>query len=87
MGVDGPATPAALYKMISIPEAQDAVLRETHPVGTASVPLHKAVGSVLSESVNARDDLPPFPASIKVSFAPPWCAWLTKILQITSGTG
>jgi len=69
MGVDGPATPAALYKMISIPEAQDAVLRETHPVGTASVPLHKAVGSVLSESVNARDDLPPFPASIKDGYA------------------
>ena len=69
MVTDTPKTPAALYKMISIPEAQEFVLKETYPVGKVSVPLHEAVGRVLADSVKARDDLPPFPASIKVRHA------------------
>jgi hypothetical protein len=68
MTVKGPATPAALYKMITIPEAQKMVLKEAHPVGKMSVSLHEAVGKVLADSVKAIDDLPPFPASIKVRF-------------------
>jgi gephyrin len=54
------------YKMISIPEAQDAVLARTPVLGVERVPLGAAVGRVLAEPVTARDSLPPFPASIKV---------------------
>lgn len=62
-----PATPAALYKMISIPEAQTVVLRETPQLDSQDVSLHEAAGKVLLSDVKARDDLPPFPASIKVA--------------------
>lgn len=64
-----PATPAAFYKMIPIPEAQEIVLRETHVNDIVTIPIHEALGFVLAESVTAKDDLPPFPASIKVGIS------------------
>ncbi|GBF94452.1 molybdopterin biosynthesis, partial [Raphidocelis subcapitata] len=57
------------YKMISIPEAQETVLRHTPALGVEEVPLAEAVGRVLAAPVGARDDLPPFPASIKDGYA------------------
>lgn len=62
----GPATPAALYKMISIPEAQRIVLSETSSLPTRTISLYEAIGRILAADVHAKDDLPPFPASIKV---------------------
>ena len=66
MASQGPATPSALYKMISIPEAQKTVLSETFCLPSVSVTLEDAVGCVLAEDVHAPDSVPPFPASIKV---------------------
>ena len=62
-----PATPAALYKMIPIPEAQKIVLAETHANPVVQLPLLEALGATLAEDVKAKDNLPPFPASIKVA--------------------
>lgn len=61
-----PATPAALYKMISIPEAQTVVLKETISLPKNDILLHQATGTILAADVHAKDNLPPFPASIKV---------------------
>ena len=66
MAQPGPATPSALYKMISIPEAQDVVLAESQCLPSLSVNLADADGCILSEGVKAPEDVPPFPASIKV---------------------
>lgn len=63
---DAPATPAAFYKMISVPEAQRTVLEQARVLGSETVPLAKLLGRVLSENVSASEALPPFPASIKV---------------------
>ena len=65
----GPATPAASYRMISIPEAQETVLRHAMPLPPQHVGLSLAVGRVLAQDVLAPEPLPPFPASIKA------CAW------------
>ncbi|DBA77249.1 hypothetical protein WJX79_006001 [Trebouxia sp. C0005] len=69
MAAQGPATPSALYKMISIPEAQEIVLSETQPLPSVSVGFVDAVGSVLAENVQAPENVPPFPASIKDGYA------------------
>lgn len=66
MAAQGPATPSALYKMISIPEAQKIVLAETERLPSVSIPLSEAQGRILAEDVQAQEDVPPFPASIKV---------------------
>lgn len=68
MAAQGPATPSALYKMISIPEAQQTVLSETTRLPSVSVTLSEAQGCILAEDVQAPEDVPPFPASIKVRF-------------------
>lgn len=52
--------------MIPIPEAQEIVLKNTNVLASELVPLEEAVGRVLADTVTAKDDLPPFPASIKV---------------------
>jgi hypothetical protein len=62
----GPATPAALYSMVTIPEAQQKVLAETLPLPPVIVDLADAGGLILAEDVLAPEPLPPFPASIKV---------------------
>lgn len=66
MSDQGPATPSALYKMISIPEAQHIVLAESQALPSISVSLSEACGAILAEDVSAPEDVPPFPASIKV---------------------
>lgn len=66
MTIEGPATPAARYKMISIPEAQSVVLNETVQTKIETVALHGAAGFILAKDVIAKDNLPPFSASIKV---------------------
>ena len=61
----GPATPAAAYRLISIPEAQETVLRHALPLPPQRVGLGSAVGRILLQDVLAPEPLPPFPASIK----------------------
>eukprot|EP00879_Flechtneria_rotunda_P011488 GHRR01012001.1.p1 GENE.GHRR01012001.1~~GHRR01012001.1.p1 ORF type:complete len:319 (+),score=94.00 GHRR01012001.1:795-1751(+) len=60
---------AARYKMISIPEAQSIVLEKTSVLPAEIVPLADAVGRILAETITAKDNLPPFPASIMDGFA------------------
>lgn len=67
---------AARYKMISIPEAQATVLQHTPVLESETVPLSAALGRVLADTVTARDNLPPFPASIMVR-----CGWYTPQQQ------
>ena len=61
-----PATPAAFYKMISIPEAQRTVLDQARVLDSETLGLDAVLGRVLSADVVAPEALPPFPASIKV---------------------
>lgn len=56
----------AAYSFITIPEAQRIVLEHTPLLGTEQVELSAACGRTVSETITATDDLPPFPASIKV---------------------
>lgn len=60
---------AARYKMISIPDAQATVLQHTPVLESEQVPLGSALGRVLAQTVTARDNLPPFPASIMVGLS------------------
>ena len=66
MATGGPAMPEALYKFVSIPEAQAMSLRETACLGSETVSFTEALGQVVAEDVLAPEPLPPFPASIKV---------------------
>ena len=51
--------------MITVAEAQAAVLARCCAVGLEEVYFEDALGRVLAEDVYAKDPLPPFPASIK----------------------
>ncbi|GMH32502.1 hypothetical protein BSKO_00336 [Bryopsis sp. KO-2023] len=64
-----PRTPAAGYGMISIAEAQRIVLENTHTLSAVDVPVSESVGFVVAEDVQAKEPLPPFPASIKDGYA------------------
>lgn len=66
MAGQGPATTSAQYEMISIPEAQRIVLAETEALSSITASLSEAVGAILAEDMQAPEDVPPFPASIKV---------------------
>ncbi len=61
------ATTANMYRMVSIAEAQETVLKAISPLPVMSVGLVDAMGYVLGKNVIAREPLPPFPASIKAS--------------------
>ncbi|BDA47114.1 Gephyrin [Coccomyxa sp. Obi] len=69
MGVRMSATTANMYRMVSIAEAQETVLKAIGPLPVTSVGLSDANGHVLGEDVIAREPLPPFPASIKDGYA------------------
>lgn len=59
------------YPLVSVAHAQEVVARESQTLPAEEVDLSKAAGRVLAETVTAKDDLPPFPASIKV-LCPPY---------------
>lgn len=63
----GPATPSAAYGMISIAEAQEIVLHNSETLSVVEASLTEALGLVVAEDVFAKEPLPAFPASIKVS--------------------
>ena len=65
-----PSTPAASYRMISVPEAQDLILQHTFRLQQQQVPLAEAVGCVLASDTQAMDNIPPYRASIKVNLQP-----------------
>lgn len=65
----GPATPAAAYRMISIPEALSTVLSETVPLPAETVPFHSAFQHTLAEDVSAAEPVPGYRASIKDGYA------------------
>jgi hypothetical protein len=56
----------AAYSYVTIPDAQATVLAHTPRPGSELVELGAAAGRIVAETVRAADDLPPFPASIKV---------------------
>lgn len=56
------------YPLVSVSDAQEVVERESETLPAEEVDLSQAAGRVLAETVTAKDDLPPFPASIKVSY-------------------
>ena len=58
---------AHLYKMLSIAEANEIVQGSISALDGMEVDLINATGYVLAEDIKAREPLPPFPASIKVS--------------------
>lgn len=55
--------------MISVEEALEIVLRVAQRLPPVTVPLQEALGKILAQQVAAPDPLPPYPASIKVSFS------------------
>lgn len=55
------------YPLVSVADAQEVVTRESQTLPAEEVDLSQAAGRVLAETVTAKDDLPPFPASIKVT--------------------
>ena len=54
--------------MLSVDEALRLVLRVAQRLPRVTVPLHESLGKVLADDVTAPDPLPPYPASIKVSY-------------------
>ena len=84
----GPATPAASYRMISIPEAQETVLCHALPLLPQRVGLGSAVGRVLAQDVLAPEPLPPFPASIKacVGMASIKCVHKRRLFRNSTAT-
>lgn len=61
-----PATPSALYKMLSIPDAQELILRESELLPAVEVPMAQALHHTLAADVLAPEPVPGFRASIKV---------------------
>jgi molybdopterin molybdotransferase len=55
--------------MLSVTEARERILQRFHPVEATRLPLDRAAGRVLSESISARTDLPLFDNSSVDGFA------------------
>lgn len=64
-----PATPAAGFKMISIPEALDTVLSETGTLSVITIPFQEALHHTLAADVFASEPVPGYRASIKDGYA------------------
>jgi hypothetical protein len=58
------------YSFITIPEAQEIVLSHTQLLPAEEISLAQAYGRTLAAPVTAADNIPPFPASIKVHHLP-----------------
>jgi hypothetical protein len=56
-----------MYRMLSIAEAQETVLKAVSTLGSQKLKITDAVGQILAQDVRAQEPLPPFPASIKVA--------------------
>lgn len=54
------------YPLVTVPDAQKLVDQKAVALSSEEVSLKEAHGRVLAQVVCATDDLPPFPASIKV---------------------
>jgi hypothetical protein len=54
------------YPLVSVADAQQIIEKQSVSLKSEEVGLQDALGRVLAQPVLARDDLPPFPASIKV---------------------
>lgn len=55
--------------MISVEEAQQAILFRIQPLGRARVPILEALGRVLAEDVHSPRDIPPWPNSAMDGYA------------------
>lgn len=72
MAGDGaPATPAAFYKMLSVPDAVELILSETALLPAEEVPFAAAFQHTLAADVRAAEPVPGFRASIKASILMP----------------
>lgn len=59
-------TTHSAYPLVSVVHAQQIVEKHAVALPSEEVGLQEALGRVLAQTVLASDDLPPFPASIKV---------------------
>lgn len=66
-GNGAPATPAAFYKMLSVPDAVELILSETALLPAEEVPFAAAFQHTLAADVLAAEPVPGFRASIKAS--------------------
>ncbi len=64
-GNGAPATPAAFYKMLSVPDAVELILSETAQLPAEEVPFAAAFQHTLAADVLAAEPVPGFRASIK----------------------
>jgi len=55
--------------MLSVEEAQQKVLNESHRLNPVKVPLHSAVGLILAENIHSLEDIPPFDNSAVDGYA------------------
>jgi molybdopterin molybdotransferase len=60
---------ASPYPMVSVDQAIEVILQNVALLGTEIVPLDRAIGRVLAETVYAADDMPPFVASAVDGYA------------------
>ena len=58
-----------MAELLSLADAQAAVLARVRALGAEEVPVEEAAGRVLAEDVRAAVDLPPFPSSAMDGFA------------------
>ncbi|KAL4436361.1 hypothetical protein ABPG77_009923 [Micractinium sp. CCAP 211/92] len=68
-GNGAPATPAAFYKMLSVPDAVELILSETTQLPAEEVPFAAAFQHTLAADVLAAEPVPGFRASIKDGYA------------------
>lgn len=61
------------YRMVSVQEALDTILRAAHPLGVEPVQLTEAVSRILAEDVYAEADLPGLPRSSVDGYAVASC--------------
>lgn len=54
--------------MISVADALQSVLNVCQRLPPVTVSLHSALGKVLAQDIRAPDPLPPYPASVKVTY-------------------
>ncbi|KDD71615.1 hypothetical protein H632_c4686p0, partial [Helicosporidium sp. ATCC 50920] len=64
-----PATPAAGYAMVSVPEAVDRVLAATQPLAPVEMACADALGLTLAMDVVSKVNIPAYRASIKDGYA------------------
>ena len=61
------------FPMLTVEECLKHIREQSSPLRVQKVPLHSALNKTLSSSVDARFDIPAFPASVKDGYALRYC--------------